>query len=161
MPGMDTKLREKHRGTSDNGGRYAAHERDAGSVELTGVDDAHVISIEGQRINGAIGSFRNALGEPLTEENRAAMLAVAAEVTDETWRGAYSKVINGSTTLWQAVNKHTDADIRTGPVTAVDVEGAEPFRPTTYKEVSGWPELPTTEQVRAAVLAESKTIAAG
>lgn len=79
---------------------------------------------------------------PLSPEIRARLYAVVDKPNQETWADAHTIIISGMTTLWQALLKHTDYDVTSGPSYA---QGEAP---------GPWPKLPTSDQMLIAIRAE-------
>jgi hypothetical protein len=79
----------------------------------------------------------------LNWDTRGRLLAVAVEVTEDTWNNAYSIILNPDTglglTLWQAVIAVDPEFPQTGPRYR---EGGPP---------ENWPRLPSTEVIRQAI----------
>jgi hypothetical protein len=84
---------------------------------------------------------RTLLGHELTADARARLFALVDNVTQETWANARGIILREPmTTLWQALLRHTDYDVYTGPRHAAG-------------ESPAWPKLPTSAQVLEAIRA--------
>lgn len=112
-----------------------------------------------KELSAALDSFTNALGDPLHEDARRGLLAlVEGPVTGELWENAHATLLNRSTTLWQAMSKHTTFRVASVP-SPNDFSGHIPAGETA--EGARWPVLPTSDEVRYALLAVHARESAG
>lgn len=92
----------------------------------------------------ALDNGTNMFGK-LSPDVRARLYAVVDNPTSETWGDANGIILRdgGMRTLWQALLRHTDYNVTTGPSVRMGEETV-------------WPQhmIPTTEQLCAALLAE-------
>lgn len=95
----------------------------------------------------AIELCRTMLGEPLRPFAREALLEVVAHPDDESWDVAHAVYIAPCLTLWEALLRHTDYDIRVGPrfIASVSPAGHVSIRRTP------WAQVPTSAQIVTAL----------
>lgn len=85
----------------------------------------------------ALDNGANLFGS-LRPEIRARLYAVVKNPSQETWNDANGIILSDFTTLWQALLRHTDFDVTSGPAHGT---GERP----------PWPKLPTRAQLLQAI----------
>lgn len=140
----------QHRGApASRGGQFAHRARTDADTELgtvTSLDDFR----NHRTLNAALNSFITSYGAPLSDSARARLIALTEQVTVERWEDGYSIMLTPDTTLWQALLRHTNYSV-TSAGSPSDYNGHTPFTPGGVSH--RWPELPTADEIRYAILA--------
>tara|TARA_R110002051_G_scaffold60546_9_gene110895 strand:- start:7468 stop:7872 length:405 start_codon:yes stop_codon:yes gene_type:complete len=113
------------------GGQFRSLNRPEAALSLTPALSEH----EQKRLDRSLFRARNALGNPLSTEARARLVAVATEPNENTWEHAYALVLapRAAHTLWQAVLRHTEYPVMARP------------------SGTAWSEIPTRQQIMLAL----------
>jgi len=112
---------------SKEGGQFATMNRPEARIHLT----EPLSELEQKRLRRALDRARNTVGNPLSEQARRRLVAVATDPTEENWEAAYGVVLTQErgATLWQSVVTHSGYPITKRPVRRT------------------WPQVPSREQI--------------
>ncbi|WIE81496.1 hypothetical protein [Curtobacterium sp. MCSS17_016] len=128
-------------GTPGNRGKFDRFVRTDGNV--TDLATASRVA----EVNRLLDDGKTLVG-PIPQDNRDRIIDYAMHGgTADDWDIVSKHLIRPNTTVWNAVLDHTDYAVRTGRVSTLVDEGAEPFKRAEYATTSDWASVPTADQL--------------